>query len=410
MKFVIAMLSLVFAASAASQAQTSDKPGGDFTMQWQQTTASAERAEPSMTIGDTEVGVRPLPKPKPKDPPRAALFIGDAMQSETLIQPGKPYHFTLVGQGGKVQLYVNGYPDGKPVAADPAGEIKPAPAAERVKRSGGAMGDRLVLAKFKEHLPQTDIKIVAHRGVHKHAPENTRISYVQALEANAPIIEFDTALTKDGHIVGMHDKTVDRTTDGTGPIAELTLEQVRKLDAGSWKHAKYKGEPVPTIDDIADLCRGKAILMLDLKAEGQGKAIADWLEKSTFPREQVLLAPWTDAEGVALRQHVKDVPMIRLTSKVPTDVVNDAYFAKMKQIGFSGFSVSWQHLTKEFVDAAKRNGMKVYVWTINDDPEIAGAALLGVDGIITDDAAATARTLAELKPATTRNPQQDARR
>ena len=88
--------------------------------------------------------------------------------------------------------------------------------------------------------------------------------------------------------------------------------------------------------------------------------------------------------------------MIRLTTKVPTDVVDDAYFAKMKQIGFSGFSVSWPYLTKEFVDAAHKNGMKVYVWTVNDNPEIAGSALIGVDGVITDDAAATAKILAEL--------------
>ena len=176
----------------------------------------------------------------------------------------------------------------------------------------------------------------------------------------------------------------------------MTLEEVKKLDAGSWKHDKYKGEPVPTIDDVANLVRDKAILMLDLKAEGQGEAIAKWLASSRFPKNQVLLAPWTDAEGVALRKHITDVPMIRLTSAVPTKTIDDAYFAKMKSLGFSGFSVNFGNLTQAFVDAAKRNGMKVYAWTINDDPEIAGAMLLGVDGIITDDPAVTAKTVAEL--------------
>ncbi|MEA2708763.1 MAG: Glycerophosphoryl diester phosphodiesterase family, partial [Phycisphaerales bacterium] len=76
--------------------------------------------------------------------------------------------------------------------------------------------------------------------------------------------------------------------------------------------------------------------------------------------------------------------------------IDDAYFAKMKQIGFSGFSVNWENLSKEFVDAARKNGMKIYVWTINENPDIAGAALLGVDGVITDDAAVTAKILAEL--------------
>jgi len=195
----------------------------------------------------------------------------------------------------------------------------------------------------------------------------------------------------------MHDDTVDRTTDGTGKTAERTLKQVRKLEAGSWKDPKYKGEPVPTIDDVADVVRGKSILMLDLKAEGQGAAIATWLETTKFPHDQVILAPWQDAEGIALRKHVPaTVPMIRLTSKVPAKIVDDAYFARMKSIGFSGFSVNWQYLTEEFTRAAQTNGMKVYVWTLNDTPDLAGAALLGVDGIVTDDPAATIKLLADL--------------
>ena len=395
--FVMALFTLVASAAAAS-AQTGGKADGDFTIQWQQQTASAERVEPAMTIGDIAVAVRPLPKDKPKDAPRAALFIGETEKSKTLIHPGKPYHFTLVSQGGQVRLYVNGYPDGKTFAADLSGEIKPS--VPDVKRSSGALDQRAVLERFKKHLPAAagQIKVVAHRGVHAYAPENTKISYVQAIEAKAPVVEFDTALTKDGHIVGLHDKTVDRTTDGTGAVAELTLEQIRKLDAGSWKDPKYKGEPVPILDEVAEVARGaSAILMLDLKAEGQGAAIAKWLETSKYPHEKLMLAPWEDAEAIALRKHVPStIPMIRLTSKVPTETVNDAYFAKAKSIGLSGFSVNWQYLTEEFTRGAQANGMKVYTWTLNDPSDLAGAALLGVDGVITDDSAATIKLLADL--------------
>jgi glycerophosphoryl diester phosphodiesterase len=388
-------LLLAFAASAAvATAESRARLDGDFTIEWVQTIATAEQVTPVMSIGQTPVAVRPLPKGKPKDAPRAALFVGDAIRSKTLIHPGKPYHLALVSRGGQVQLFVNGFPDAPPVTAQLSGAIDST--RDDIRISRGARDAKDLLAAVREKLSGRDATIVAHRGVHKHAPENTRVSYVQAIKAGAPMVEFDTALTKDGHIVGMHDKTVDRTTDGTGAVAELTLEQIKKLDAGSWKHEKYKGEPVPTIDDVADVVRGKAILMLDLKAEGQGEAIAKWLASSRFPTDQVILAPWEDAEGVALRKHVKDVPMVRLTSPVPTKTIDDAYFAKMKSIGFSGFSVNFGNLTTAFVDAAKRNGMKVYAWTINDNPEIAGAMLLGVDGIITDDPAVTAKTVAEL--------------
>ncbi|MEA2736692.1 MAG: glycerophosphoryl diester phosphodiesterase [Humisphaera sp.] len=398
MKSFMMTLFLAFAAANAADAPGSYQPpdlfaGGEYTITWQQTIASAEQPAPAMTIGETEIAVRPLPRQKEKDAPRAALFIGDKIRSKTLIYPGKPYHFAVVGREGKLQVFINGFPDGEPFEAKLSGRKKVNLA---VETTGAAMSEEDILRGVRRHVPERETKVVAHRGVHKHAPENTRISYVQALEAKAPIVEIDTALSKDGVIVLMHDKTVDRTTNGTGNVSDLTADELSRLDAGSWKHEKYAGEPVPRLEDIAELCRGKAVCMLDLKAEGQGKAIAEWLERSKFPRDQVLLAPWTDEEGVALRQHVTIVPMIRLTSQVPTKVVDDAYFAKMRQIGFTGFSVNWQYLTKEFADAARKNGMRVYVWTVNDNADIAGAMLLGVDGVITDDAAVTAKTLAEL--------------
>jgi glycerophosphoryl diester phosphodiesterase len=118
-----------------------------------------------------------------------------------------------------------------------------------------------------------------------------------------------------------------------------------------------------------------------------------------MPHDQVIIAPWTDEEGIALRKFIPaDVPLIRLTGQVPTDHFDDAYFARMKQIGLTGFSVNWLNLTQAFTDAAHAHGMKVYAWTINDAPDIAGAALLGVDGVITDDAANTMKLLAELRP------------
>ena len=404
MKTVIVILLMTFAAAAASHAATAADASaprgggdgaGDCTIAWRQMIPSAELPTAVMTIDSTEVAIRPLPKAKPKDPASAALFVGEAIKSKTPIYPGKTYAFTLVGKDGKTQLYVNGYPDGPAIATRLGAHIKSAPGVT-VDRLAAAMAGDDILRMFAEQIEPRDIKTVAHRGINKYAPENTRISYVQAVAAHAPIVEMDTALSKDGVIVLMHDPTVNRTTNGKGKVADLTADELAKLDAGSWKDKKYAGEPVPRLTDIADVCRGKTIMMLDLKAEGQGKAVAEWLDKGGFARDQVILAPWTDAEGAALRQYVKDIPMIRLTTKVPTDTIDDAYFAKMKQTGFSAFSVSWPYLTKEFVDAAHKNGMKIYVWTVNDNPEIAGSALLGVDGVITDDAAATSKTLADL--------------
>jgi glycerophosphoryl diester phosphodiesterase len=111
--------------------------------------------------------------------------------------------------------------------------------------------------------------------------------------------------------------------------------------------------------------------------------------------DQIILAPWTDEEGVALRKILPDPPMIRLTSAVPAKF-DDAYFERMKQIGFSGFSVNWAKLPQAFVEGAHKHGMIVHTWTVNEPNEVAGAVLAGVDGIITDDVTATMKQVAEL--------------
>jgi glycerophosphoryl diester phosphodiesterase len=385
MRYLALVLSLLLVSTARA---------GDFTAQWWQPVAPLQEPQPVMSIGEKKITLRPVPPAKAKDAPRWGLFLDETRVTQTPIYPGKRYHFAVVSHGGETQWFVNGYPDAATKDAL-EGEVTSA-AGSAIKSEAKALSHEDILNSFKSQLRARDIVTVGHRGVNKYAPENTRISYVQLVETGAPIAEMDLALTKDGEIVLMHDPTVKRTTGKEGKVSDFTADEITKLDAGAWKDKKYAGEKVPRLGEIAEVCRGKTVMMLDLKSEGQGKALAAWLKEHKLTPEQVILAPWTDAEGVALRQYITDVPMIRLTSKVPTDTVNDAYFAHMKHIGFNGFSVNWQYLTQEFVAAAQKNGMKVYVWTVNDPQDIAGSVLLGVDGIITDDPAETMKTIHRL--------------
>ncbi len=111
--------------------------------------------------------------------------------------------------------------------------------------------------------------IVAHRGLLKHAPENTLANFRASLELRLGF-EFDVQRTADGHLVCIHDNTVDRTTNGTGVVSDMTLEQIRRLDAGSWFDAKFAGEKVPTVEEVLQLVaahRDSEILVaVDLKA------------------------------------------------------------------------------------------------------------------------------------------------
>jgi glycerophosphoryl diester phosphodiesterase len=124
--------------------------------------------------------------------------------------------------------------------------------------------------------------IVAHRGLLHHAPENTLANFRACLELRLGF-EFDVERTKDGHLVCIHDNTVDRTTNGTGKVSDLTLAQIRELDAGSWFDTRFAGEKVPTIDEVfllvAEYRQHDVLIAVDLKAENVGEDVVRLAER-----------------------------------------------------------------------------------------------------------------------------------
>ena len=118
------------------------------------------------------------------------------------------------------------------------------------------------------------IVVVGHRGTVKFAPENTVAAFKKAIELGADLIEIDVRETKDGHLVILHDASVDRTTNGSGPVAEMTLNQVKALDAGSWFAPEFAGEKIPTLEEALETMKGKALPDLDFKAGEPEKLIA----------------------------------------------------------------------------------------------------------------------------------------
>ena len=107
--------------------------------------------------------------------------------------------------------------------------------------------------------------ICAHRGANDTHPENTLAAFREAIRLGVHMIEFDVALTKDGALVLMHDATVDRTTDGSGRASDLTLDQLKALDAGSWKGQEFKGERIPTLDEALAMMPENVWLNVHLK-------------------------------------------------------------------------------------------------------------------------------------------------
>lgn len=140
----------------------------------------------------------------------------------------------------------------------------------------GLCSDELVLAADEPKQPV----VVAHRGLLKHAPENTMANF-RACIALGMGFEFDVARTKDGYLVVIHDDTVDRTTNGTGKVAEMTLHEIRQLDAGNWFDARFLGEKVPTVDEV---------LALIAQSRATGMIFAADLKAVDVEKDTVLLA------------------------------------------------------------------------------------------------------------------------
>jgi glycerophosphoryl diester phosphodiesterase len=235
--------------------------------------------------------------------------------------------------------------------------------------------------------------IVGHRGNARHAPENTRVSIVQAIEAGATIVEMDVRLSKDGQLVLMHDDTVDRTTNATGPVDQMTMQELSRLDAGSWKDTRHRGEPVPTLTQVADVCRGKAKMMLDLKCRGLGPHLARWIKARDFDLGQLILGPWEIDEAMALRRLMPNAAIVLICEQLPDDV--GAWLHSLRNNGIGGLSIDHQLLTASLAQAVVRNKLTLYTWTVNELADLTRVCSGGVDGIITDDPA-WARNVPEL--------------
>lgn len=131
--------------------------------------------------------------------------------------------------------------------------------------------------------------VIAHRGSSEDRPENTLASFRRAIEAGASAVEVDVRTTRDDQLVVLHDATLDRTTDGSGPVGEATLREIRRLDAGGWFDPTYLGQRVPTLRQVLELCRGRVDVLLDLKEQGESYArrVADEVKRHGEPERTI---------------------------------------------------------------------------------------------------------------------------
>ncbi|MFH9752085.1 glycerophosphodiester phosphodiesterase [Streptomyces griseus] len=210
---------------------------------------------------------------------------------------------------------------------------------------------------------------LGHRGVMGVEPENTLRSFVRAEASGMDAIELDLHLSKDGALAVMHDTHVDRTTDGTGPIAAKTLAELRELDAG-------QGERIPVFEEVLDAVSSP--LQAEIKDVAAARALADViLERELVGRVEV--SSFHDEAVTEIARLVPGVRTVLIASRWGADVVDRA-----KAAGAATLALNIRRLTLEVVEQAHGEGVKVIGWVVNTQDHLRLARALGLDGATTD--------------------------
>ena len=227
-----------------------------------------------------------------------------------------------------------------------------------------------------------DRGLCAHRGAMTTHPENTLPAFRAAIDAGAHMIEFDVTLTKDNELVVIHDLTVDRTTSGTGRVRELTFDEIRKLDAGSWKSPEFAGEQIPTLLEVLDIMPVNIWLNIHLKGDDIiGGKVAE-VVASEDRLHQSFLACSAIAAAKA-RELVSDIMICNMDRKEENwDYVNETIEMEADFIQLRG---SIYPEFAEYARVLKDNDVRVNYFGTDDPDEIEMLFDYGVDFPLVDD-------------------------
>jgi len=225
---------------------------------------------------------------------------------------------------------------------------------------------------------ENDILIIGHKGASSIAPENTLKAFQKAIELKADYVEFDIHITKDGKIVIIHDSDTFNATGVKGLIEDMTLDQIKSLDAG-------EGEKIPTIRELISIVRKKIGLQIEIKS-------INLLDKLIYILREENLISTSIVSSFILNELLKLKllePSLKVGLLLSADLVRPKLIKrKIEKIAKNNFYSIYPPFTtinKEIVDFAHSYGLKVIVWTVNDREIMENLIELAVDGIITDD-------------------------
>lgn len=226
--------------------------------------------------------------------------------------------------------------------------------------------------------------IIAHRGASSYAPENTLSAFKKAVEMGSDGIEFDVQLSKDGHVVIIHDATVNRTSNGNGKVKSLTLKQLKELDFGSWFSKEFKNETICTLEEVFNYLKNwNGLINVEIKKE--------WLQFNSIENKVVDLIAKFDLRNRIIVSSFSTLSLLkikRIDKDIQTGILYSSsakrlyLFAKLFKV--DAIHPWYQNVTKDMIKTAVKNNFKINTYTVDAPSKIKKLADLRVDGIITN--------------------------
>lgn len=235
-------------------------------------------------------------------------------------------------------------------------------------------------------------KIISHRGANKYAPQNTLPAFERSIQLGVDGFETDVHMTKDGVPVICHNYTINDTSNGMGRISSYNLDEIKKFDFGSYFAPKFKGTPLPTLDEFLELVASSDIEIMNIELKSPKERETGIVEKtikavrahnlfdrlliSSFDSKLLVEAKAIDEKcrtGYLYSPNLFDSPVILVYP-----------FAFAKKIKVDALHPMDIYVNSLYVKQAHKMGLKVNVWTVNSEKKIRKMIHYGVDGIITD--------------------------
>jgi len=229
---------------------------------------------------------------------------------------------------------------------------------------------------------------IAHRGASGKglAPENTLAACERAIQLGVDALEIDVHATADGHIVVLHDASLDRTTSGKGLVRQLTLEQVRKADAGSWWGEAFRGEKVPTLQEVLELARHRVLVLVEIKADGIAERTLQ-ICADMRAEDQVVVQSFNPQTVHRIKLLDPGMPASLLIGKLPASPPRlraRRLARQLLQTGANALSIWHASLTPAFFEELRKRGISVWAWTVDEEIVMRDLVLQGIQGIITN--------------------------